>query len=178
MKFFYLFFCCLCLNSYASTNLVLKCLGSEEADLHAQKVGGAFYHLNRDVIGMMVQIPATTTIKSSFAQEICADKTSKSLYILRLILREQNAMFKNLSKKDVSPLIKKSIDIFVAFVSRYQDGLQSSACLWEKIPQLKKFLDIKQHFEADITNRELLLQLKGVDVIMDQLLDPKLKQSC
>ena len=161
------------LQARAEPKRYMFCLGQEEARIHKNKIGGAVYKLNQEVIGALVQLSDSIYMKTKHVKEVCSSPYP-SIKILELLLSEENVFFSRytgdrrpkllaLDERLLSELKNQSAYLFSGFMATLQAGMPKPDCLRNQIPELNEF------FEKMLYAQENL----GLKKIIDLIEDPK-----
>lgn len=186
-----LFLCFFSQLSYAKDNLLLRCLGKEEAKLHKEKSQTVLYRLNQDFINELAT-SNDIAIKKNFVEEICSPKAKypPSVGLLRLLLLNESDIF-DLSLSDVDPSMrsykmayirefqKKVPHLFISYLAGIQEEMPDAHCLTDAIPEITAFNQRLKYLEEEISTHQLLSQKKNIESIFSKLKNIKtIKANC
>jgi hypothetical protein len=174
--------------SLANPKPYMVCLGTEEAYIHKNKIGGAYYKLNQTIISALVQLSDTTKMSPKSLKHVCS-KRFVSLEILKLILTEKESIFyttknkKNIAQysvdnNSIKELQEKSIHIFISFINSIQAQLNGPHCLLKIIPELNKFFEQMRYTLEDVGVKSIIKTLKNPKVIFEKLHSIPTNTSC
>ena len=166
----------------------MVCLGTEEAYIHKNKIGGAYYKLNQTIISALVQLSDTTQMNPANLKVICS-KRFVSLEILKLLMTEKESIFYttkgkkdirqlSVDKHSINELQEKSIHIFISFINSIQAQLNGPHCLTKKIPELNKFFEQMRYTLEDVGVKSIIKTLKNPKVIFEKLHSIPADKSC
>lgn len=174
----------------AAPNLLLECLGKEEAKLHAEKSVGVLYRLNQEFINDLAT-SNDITLKKKFVDEICQSKIhSPSVALLRLLLLKESYIYDlSLAGVDESmrPFKMGYIDefqkqiprLFIQYISGLQAELPTHDCLIKAIPELTYFNDHLKYLEDELNSHDLIKDKKKIEMIFIKLQNiKKIKKDC
>ena len=183
----------LLLLAYSTTALAtpkpyMVCLGKEEAYIHKNKIGGAYYKLNQTIISALVQLSDTTQMKPKSLNLICS-KRFVSLELLKLLITEEESIFfstkgnrnirqLSVDKHSIKELNEKSINIFISFINSIQAQLKGPHCLTKKIPELNKFFEQIRYTLEDVGVNTIIKTLKNPKAIFEKLHSIPNDKSC
>lgn len=158
--------------AYANPTPYMVCLGKEESMIHKNKIGGAHYRLNRDMISALVQLRDSIRMREKFQKEVCK-APSASIKMLELIMSEDIFYSIHSEKGDASNyeidhftidnLKQTSCELFITFVTTMQANLPKAKCLQRLVPELDLFFEKMQYILEDV----------GIQRVMDTIKDPK-----
>lgn len=184
MKLFCLISLFFAMTANASQSDLLKCLGKEEKYIHQQKIGGAFFELNKKMISFVVMFPNSTRVKTKKLKEVC-EETFSSFHLLRLFLTDGKKVFTQNSEKKqgddsttAESLAKNSIQMFLEFLGKYQAQFKQADCLEKSIPELREFFRMTRYLETDMSYLKLVRELPNKDIIFDKILSRRVSRGC
>lgn len=158
------------MNIWANPAQFMVCLGQEEVTIHKNKIGGAHYRLNRELISALIQLRSTIGIQNKYQKQIC-NAGSPSIKLLELIMSKK--IFYSKHNKDTSDyqidlttiknLQQTSSQLFINFVTTMQASLPKASCLQKLVPELDIFFEKMQYILEDV----------GVDRVMSTIKEPK-----
>lgn len=163
-------------GSYASSQNLLKCLGSEELKFHKAKIDSPLAKLNRELISSMIQFRDSIQIDSNQSSEICSAKHPSLMILKKVIAKKGKKLFKSkynskLSSREfamdqmtLDQFESNSYKIFIGYIFSIQTKVESEKCLFNKVPGLKSFFYKMQY----------TLEEEGLRKIFNGLENPKL----
>ena len=173
----------------ASQANVLKCLGSEEAYIHKNKIGGAYKTLNQDMIGELILLGKSLSIGPALETRLCAKNTRfPSLILLEKILlhggkilydREKLSSVQDFSNEQTLKTLEQNVfDIFIGFLTKLQAQVNDPHCLIKKFPELKTFYLRAQHVYEEQGARKILDDFKTLPKLLQDIKSGKWKSNC
>jgi hypothetical protein len=178
-------------QTWAKPKKMMLCLGKEEKYIHKQKIGGAFYKLNQDMIGALIQLSPNIKMTPKAYKHICAENIKfPSLQLLKLLIKESGHLFYIDSNKDeisqiaiaksgVKELREKSIHIFINFLNGVQADSPRPNCIVDSIPELKEVYEQLRYLEEEMGTKKIIHGIKNKDGIFAKLAHiPKIIKKC
>ncbi len=157
--FTYIFFL-ISLNLLAASRPYLICLGQEEARIHKEKVTGAYYKLNQEMISNLLQLNESIDMKPEILKRVCAEKMT-SLAILETILAKSGLLFvssaaksnvqlRSMDKLSIEELKARSFKVFINYLTRLQSNYKDPNCLKKRVPEILSFYENAQHLLIEV----------------------------
>ncbi len=179
MKLFISLFLLLCIQSYAASRPHLVCLGAEEVYIHKNKIGGAYYKLNQEMISLLLQLNESAKMSPKLQKKVCAQRFT-SMAILREILTSKKPIFKtsysnkNLMKKStdnfsISEIKGKSFTILINFLTRLQAQYSDINCLKKRLPEIVSFYENAQFLLSEIGLEKTIDTIKNKKAFFDKI---------
>lgn len=157
---------------WANPTPFMVCLGQEEATIHKNKIGGAHYRLNRELISALIQLRSTIKMKRKFEKQVC-NALSPSIKMLELIMSEEIFYSKydkenqtsnyQIDMTTINSLNRTSSQLFINFVTTMQAALPKSNCMQQLVPELNEFFEKMQYILEDV----------GIKRVMETIKEPK-----
>lgn len=180
-----------CLTTHARPKKIMVCLGKEEQYIHKNKIGGAFFKLNQDLIGALLQFPRYVKMTPKVYQQVCpAGSKFPSLSLLKHLILNSTMLFyvdadKNevsqmaISKLAIDELQKKSLHIFIDFLNALQAEAPTVNCIVNSIEELKvTYLNLR-YLEEELGTQKIFDSLSKKQIIFQKLeRAPEIIQSC
>lgn len=189
MKTMILFLVLISLHTQAAQ--VLKCLGTEEAYIHKQKIGGAFKILNQDIIGEFLQLDSDIQLKTELLNRICDKRTLfPSLIILEKSILSVNSKEKIFKQKNDSTTRNGSnrqaiknfnqsmFNIFLKFIARLQSSVDDPKCFQKNFPQIKNFYDQSRYVLEEQGQKRILQDFTHLPNLFNQIRSGSWKEGC
>ena len=177
------------LNSIASDNYLLFCLGQEEKIIHQKKQSGAYNKLNREMISELLQLPKTVKLNDKYLEVVCDKNNSfKSLSLLKFILLRGNTFYSSVDTNSIKEyaidmrLIKQlkidSIKLLIIFINAIQAESPKVDCLQKKIPELRVFYQNGRYLLEDVGFKDLIENKHNYELIFKKITAPNLFKDC
>ena len=157
---------------WANPTPFMVCLGQEEATIHKNKIGGAHYRLNRELISALIQLRSTIKMKRKFEKQVC-NALSPSIKMLELIMSEEIFYSKydkenqtsnyQIDMTTINSLNRTSSQLFINFVTTMQAALPKANCMQQLVPELNEFFEKMQYILEDV----------GIKRVMETIKEPK-----
>lgn len=166
--------------AFASPKEILKCLGKEEQFIHENKIGGAFYKLNQELISNFILLPQEISLNDQLYKSICNRKINfPSFKLLEKLILKENIFTLNIEAGDISKkalvevsigeMQESAIDIFMNFLNNIQSQTSDAKCLTAQISDLTELFEKFRYIEEDVGKVAILQELKEKKNIFDQL---------
>ena len=157
---------------WANPTPFMVCLGQEEATIHKNKIGGAHYRLNRELISALIQLRSTIKMKRKFEKQVC-NALSPSIKMLELIMSEEIFYSKydkenqtsnyQIDMTTINSLNRTSSQLFINFVTTMQAALPKANCMQQLVPEINEFFEKMQYILEDV----------GIKRVMETIKEPK-----
>lgn len=190
MKYLIVLVLTLLFQSHVFADNILHCLGAEESYYHKNKVSGAYYRLNSELIGKFIQLSKTLKIKRKFIQNICHNNlTTPSMALLQVLLTHHEKAFYSLAtKQDIKQraadmsTIKEITNMahyaFTHFIDRLSSQVKKSGCIINKIPELKKLYKKSRYTLEDQGLKKLIHEIKDLEGVFKKLNNKIILKGC
>lgn len=177
--------------TFAKAKKMMICLGKEEHYIHKNKIGGAFFKLNQDMIGSLVQFPAPIKMTPKMYKKICHPKIKfPSLQLLKYLIQNSNDIFYidakkaevsqiAISKIAIDELQQKSIHIFINFLNALQAAAPTPNCIVNAIPELKAIYNALRYLQEELGTQKIIASINNKQKIFQELeRAPQIIESC
>jgi hypothetical protein len=165
-----LIFCLFSITLLANPKKYMVCLGKEEATIHKQKIGGAHYKLNQEIIAALLQLRTSIEMKANYEDVIC-NSISPSIKTLELLMskdlfysihsKENNLSSYQIDQMALKDLEYKSAELFIGFVTGLQAALPKANCLQKLVPELDIFFEKMQYILEDVGIERVMSTIKS-----------------
>lgn len=147
---------------------LLKCLGQAELRIHQQKLAGAIYQLNQELVNEVASWDKIQ-LKKRYVNQICEVKDfSPSVELLKVLLLAGEEAF-NFEKHDFETeslklyqieVIRDFLDripkIFFSYLADLQSMIDNPKCLLKNVPELDYFFERYRYLESDVSTKQLI----------------------
>ena len=188
---FTLFIAFIAFTAFAKPKQIMVCLGKEEQYIHKNKIGGAFFKLNQDMISSLVQLPLPVKMIPKIYSQICNDTIKfPSLQILKFMIQgSEDIFFTDAKKEEISQMAiskiaideiqEKSIYIFIDFLNALQADAPTPNCILNAIKDLKQIYIDLRYLEEELGTQKIIKSINNKQKIFQELEKaPQIIKSC
>lgn len=170
--------------TYAKGNALLRCLAKEEEQLHKNKDQSALYKLNQTFLNELAS-NNDITIKNSYVDKICNDKTTTpSIELLHLLLinesdiydttlKETDASLKDYKKGYINEFQKQVPHFLITFLAQLQAEISDPNCFNRAIPEIAYLNEKIKYLEEEISMHQIISEKKKIENIFKKLKERK-----